>query len=282
LPFHRPQEYIVCWPGDERAQLKYDGLQVVMPAMREVAALGTKHEPSPFRFAAAVLDGRPIPGTVRLTMESGINEDGVIVEHFNPENWLKGLYDVNEKLFARGLSVVVEPHEVAAALENGRPLWIDREIESWEAEVANERLRRKAHEERGEPVPPLSLESARSLKRAVESLEKYRKVQQEDQIPDERLFGALSGETPQTSLPTVPQDPTVEAALDAPAESPASMPEKFAALADDLWRGCKEAGISLKTAQKTGLLDRDPAMMQEVMTLLEAAKQPPEQGESDG
>ena len=279
LPFHRPQEYIVCWPGDERAQLKYDGLQVVMPAMREVATLGSKLKPSPFRFPAAVLDGQAVPGTVQLAMESGVNEDGVIVEHFNPENWLKGLYDVNEKLFARGLSVVVEAHEVAAALENGRPLWVEKEIESWEAEVANERLRRKAHEERGEPVPPLSLQSARSLKRAVECLEKYRKVQQEDQIPDERLFGALSGQTAQTSLPTVEAQP--EPPAEAPAEAPVSTADKFADLADDLWRNCKEAGISLKTAQKTGLLDRDPTVMQEVMALLEAAREPA-QGESDG
>jgi len=283
LPFQRPQEYIACWPGDERVELKYDGLVVVVPAVDEVARIGQKGDPSPFRFQAArSVDGELLPGTVRLTAESGVNADGAKVEHFNPEDWLKGLYDVNEKLFARGLMVVMEPHEVPAALIAGRPLWIEKQLEAWEEEVSNERMRRKSFEERGDPVPPLSVPSARSLKKAVENLEKYRRVQLEDQISGDRLFEALGGtaDTPEAVRKLEAPPPAAEAPETAAPEPTAPTSEKFEALARDLWAECKKAGVALKSAQKTGLLDSDPAVIKEVMDTLEEARAP--KGEADG
>jgi hypothetical protein len=276
LPFQKPAQYIVCWPGDEREQLKYDGHVIVVPAKDEVA---DESPSSPFRFKAARdARGNLIPGTILLHSQSGTTPDGGLKVTFHPEEFLKGLYSVNQSLFGRGLQVVTEPSEVADAMQKGRPMWEDRQVSAWEEEVSLERDRRKRYEDSGQPPPPPT--SAASLRRAVEGLERYHRARQEETIPTERLFSALA--VSRGALPEAPPPPKPVAPLPIPDVPQPVLAEEdsgevqdaqddLSADAKHLWALCKQHNVELTLNQKEGLLDGNPKTMERVLEKLTKA-----------
>ena len=113
----KPQEYILVWSGDEPKQINSIGELVFVPGINEVS-----QGKGQYRYPAAVINGRPLPGTVAIhDIFSSIN--GEVRKVFDALSFCQML-EVNQKaLFDMGFDIVLRPEEVAEAQEKGREKW---------------------------------------------------------------------------------------------------------------------------------------------------------------
>ncbi len=268
LPFDRPRTAILVWAGDEPAVPMYGGEPIAVPP-RDVVAVGGIDLPNTpegrrqaqgniYRYSSALdRQGKPIPGTVMLRDVLVTDPiSGRINKAFDVEMWAKGLGDVNKKLFERGLSIVMEPEDVPAAMEAGRLRWRKAKLQEWDTEIRTEMARREHYRTRGQTAPPLDEKGERSLQNAILNL-KLEKERSGSAISDADLSIALGA-------PPVKRAEVQPLALE---PEPQPEPEDTDPLGDavlELYRLAKANKVALLKEELDGLLGRDPAAMRAV------------------
>lgn len=186
--WNRINAQILVWAGDERLQLKYDGVPIMLPAYNETAKKGARQ---PFRFESAK-DGRDrfIPGTILVTDIINRTDEGGVLKTFDVGEFCDFLERDKEHYFQRGLEIVTEPGDVEAAMAAARPVWEKSQVAKAQQIISQEMDRIAAHEARGEPATKAS--NADRVAWAVAHLQ--------NQSPEKATFGreelakALSGQ----------------------------------------------------------------------------------------
>lgn len=247
LPFDRPRSAILVWPGDEAISPMYGGEVITIPARDQVATAGQ----GIYRYGAALdRQGKPMPGTVMLKDVMSVDPTtGQVVKVFDAEGWVKGLMGVNKKLFAeRGLTVVVEPEEVAPAMEVGEKRWYQSKLAEWDNEIRTEAARRHKYTAQGQAPPPLDEKGEASLQNAILQL----------RMNVDRRGSAIS-------------DVDLRVALGGPADVPAAAPavpvkaetdeDALSAAAVEMYRQAKAHDVKLLKEELDGLLARDLTIM---------------------
>lgn len=261
--FNRTRTFILVWPGDEEVAPQYGGEKILIPAREDVAIAYDEKDPSTkgsrYRYGCAFLNGKPLAGTVIIHDVNVRNPTtGGTVKAFDAEEWCKGLEQNNKSLFARGFNVVLDPADVAEAMEVGRPKWERAQEIAWEQEVRDELARQKNFKEKnGQPAPQSS--SHESVKRAIAGLEKIRRTRR-DAISEDELVSALGG-------PSVAAKPAQK--LVGPERHDDEV--DLAQAARSLKKAAADAGINLLKTELEGLLDQDPGIMEQVSQKLEKA-----------
>lgn len=247
--FNKPDEFILCWAGDDCALPKYGGEIVVVPPKDEIAVA----DKGPYRYGSAVgPDGRPLPGTVLLRSRTESGNDGGTVVVFDAEDWCKGLMSVNKPLFDRGLDIVREAKEVVAAQAEGRKKWKKARKAEWLQTVRDELERQSYWKTKGIPAPESS--DAEMVREALAGL-KTMEQEEHARISEADLLAALSpgGAAPAAKpIPVAVPAPMVEADAD------------LEAAARALYEKAKALNVSLTHKQKDGLWERDLTVMAEV------------------
>lgn len=245
LPFDRPRTVILAWPGDAPIFPRYGGEDIAIPPVTTVATEGR----SIYRYGPAVdKQGKALAGTVLLKDVFRTDPSTAsVVKAFDAEGWVKGLMSVNQKLFERGLCVVMDPDDVPAALEEGRKRWYKSKLAEWDNEVRTEDARRQKYRSQGQAPPPLDDKGEASLQNAILQL----------RLNVERAGSAISDAELRTALGGAAVVPT------APAAAPAPVPvvNDLAEAADELFRLCEQHDVKLLKEELTGLLKRDPHTM---------------------
>jgi len=262
--FRRTQSLIVVWPGDKAVSPTYNGETIRLPARNEIAVVGRG---SAFRHGACLdADGAAIPGTVELfDIEHEDPATNGIVKDFDAKAWAEGIYDVNKPLINRGLRIVMDRSEIAAAMEEGRPLWEKGQIAEAENVIREELSRMAYWEKKGQPAPESSSHGAvMEAKAFLASIHLKRK----DAFSKNELLQVLG------DAPVVPAPVAAPAAPAAPAPAPAApaRPEDdVAAAARALFKAAKDHNVFLKKEEIEGLLTLDPSVMDAVDKKLEEA-----------
>ncbi len=245
--FHRLQEFILVWPGDENLQIGFNGDVMIVPPHDTVAELG---QGKPYRFES-VKDqkGLPIPGTIILTdriQETG--PSGGYRKIFDAAEACAWMEDTREDLFNRGMAIVMRAEDVGAAMEEGRPKYEASQEENAREILMQELERQKKWDGKGVPAPPSS--SEHKIRWALAFLET--REQARPQVGPDALKRALAGhfgapipenkvpEQPKAMLGSVPKE-------EAPKELPVG----------ELFEMATAAGIKLSKIQMTRLLEND-------------------------
>lgn len=242
--FHRLQEFILAWPGDENLQVGFNGDVMIIPPRDTVAKVG---QGTPYRLPAALLDGEPIPGTIVLTDRIQTTAArGGYRKNFDAAECCSWMEDTRTDLFNRGMAIVMHPEDVAAAMEEGRPKYEASQEETARNLLMAELERQKKWDGKGVPAPPSS--SEHKIRWALAFLESREAAR--PQVSQDHLKRALAGhfgtappqaaEQPKAMLGSVP-------AADAPKELPVT----------ELFEMSVASGIKLTKAEMVRLLDAE-------------------------
>jgi hypothetical protein len=185
--FHRLQEFILVWAGDEAKPIMFDGELFVMPPHDEKAEAGPG---SPYRYEG-VRDalGHMLPGTIAVKDRVETNAQGGYVKRFDVVEFCTWLEDNREDLFAQGFAIVESTDEVEAALASGRPKYQRSQDEYARAVLQQELERRKKWETKGIPAPQSS--SEHKIRWAAQHLENRARVA--PSISDDAIRRVLGG-----------------------------------------------------------------------------------------
>lgn len=247
--FHRLQEFILVWAGDEAKQVAFDGELFVLPPHDTKAEAGAG---SPYRYEG-VRDarGEMLPGTITVKDRIESNAQGGFIKRFDVVEFCTWLEDNREDLFAQGFAIVESAEEVAAAMVSGRPKYERSQDEYARAVLQQELERRKKWESKGIPAPQSS--SEHKIRWAAQHLENRARVApslSDDAI--RRVLGGVAiavgtpGPTPERAHEVEPLDPKLE--LDKPLD---------AHTPGDMYEMAEAAGITLTKAEMGKLLRND-------------------------
>lgn len=256
LPFDRPRSAILVWPGDEPISPMYGGEVITLPPKDQVATAGH----GIYRYGAALdRQGKPMPGTVLLKDVMSVDPSTAqVVKVFDAESWVKGLMGVNKKLFERGLTAVVDPDDVAPAMEAGGKRWYQSKLQEWDNEIRTEAARRQKYTSQGQAPPPLDDKGEASLQNAILQL-RMNQDRRGSAISDVDLRVALGGPV---AVPAAAPVAPVKAETDEDA---------LQAHALELYRLARANSVSLLKDELDGLLAHDETAMLVVTEKLEAA-----------
>lgn len=255
LPFETTTRLILVWPGEEDQEITSAGEVVTMPARNKV------HPAS--RWQPAVLDGKPLPGTVVIHDRMGMSKDGGRVKTFDAAEFAHLLYNNNTALVNRGFAIVRTPEEVAQAMAEGIPKWEAALAKSDEEEIRTEMSRRAQWERQGQPAPPPT--SVDSLAKAVRRMESRQRKLAQSGITDDALRRALG------DLPAAPAAPTRSApVVPPPAPEPEQQPGDSRGAV--LMAQAEELNLYLKRDELAGILKNDPAVLSAVEARIAEAR----------
>ncbi len=258
LPFDRPRSAILVWPGDEPISPMYGGEVITVPPKDQVATAGR----GIYRYGAAQdRSGKPMPGTVLLKDVMSVDPSTAqVVKVFDAEGWVKGLMGVNKKLFERGLTVVVEPDDVAPAMEHGAKLWYQSKLAEWDNEIRTEAARRQKYTAQGQAPPPLDEKGEASLQNAILQL-RMNQDRRGSAISDVDLRVALGG-------PAVVPAPAATPVVPVKAETDE---DALSAAAVEMYKLARANKVPLLKEELDGLLARDLTIMAVVEAKLSEA-----------
>lgn len=257
--FQRLQRFIFVWPGDENLQTGFNGDVIVVPPRDKEAVVGIG---SPYRYEGAKDEfGQTMPGTIVIS--DRIEETGHAGGYrklFDAAECCAWMEDTREDLFNRGFAIVMDPADVAGAMEEGRPKY-DRSQESLAREIlASELERRKKWDSKGVPPPPSS--SEHKVRWAVAHLEAV--AESSPMLSDDALKKVLSGRI----LESLPREAPAEAPVQ-PKEMLGSVPKEDAVEAlpvTELWEMAQAAGITPVKSDMAKLLNRDPVYRAQLLS----------------
>ena len=155
--WNRINSQILVWAGDDREQLKYDGVPILLPARDETAKTAKADPASPFRFEGA-RDGkdRLVPGTILVKDLVVETAEGGRSKPFDVSLFCEFLERDKPHLFERGLEIVSDVKDVEAAMKNARPLWEQSQVEKAQRILSAEMARISKYEDAGQPAPRAS------------------------------------------------------------------------------------------------------------------------------
>lgn len=230
--WNRINAQILVWAGDERLQLKYNGVPIVVPAYNETAILGPKH---PFRFAGAKNgSGNMIPGTILVEDIITRTPEGGVIKAFDVGEFCDFLERDQSWWFDRGLEIVTDPLDVETAMESARPVWEQSQIVRAQQIIAAEMERVASHEAKGQPVPLSS--SAKDVEWAVKHLRN--RAPEQAQFGKDDLAKVLSGQY-----------------VGPPEKTERLTAEKLSS--KELLSSARELGLKLTKSELEGILDDD-------------------------
>ncbi len=260
----RQKLYIAVWSGDEPLTVSAQGQPICIPPIHEVAVAGVKG--SRYRFPAAVgKDGRPLPGTVAIH-DVYIVKDEATVKQFDAEEWCRTVEENQNDLFKTGFDTTTDPDSVAVIQEQGRIQFEDMQFRRDELIVEHARQQAEHWRKQGKQRPQSTADDA--VRAAMGRLNERRKAgklgSSINPISMDEMDQAL-GLAPGTTGAA-----TGAVATSAPA--PARAVTDLDAAASALMRAVREGNIRLKNEEIQGLIDRDPALMEQVQKKVEAAE----------
>lgn len=256
LPFSRPHEYIVVWPGDEPIDIVAGGQYVRVPSRNDCSwKPGTRPEDrGPYRFPAAVdSSGEPIPGTIVLSDAFGSTPGGAVEKKFDAVGFLQAFQSTafGAAVLARGMTVVESSGDVEAAIAANRAAWEEAAVAGWEQTLRDELDRQAKYKEKGHPAPPPTEREGLNIKAAMAGLAALRTRRAARGFSESELKAALSGE----EAPVTPGDPLVE----------------LAKSASDIFQQAIAMNLPLRKDEMEGLLRRDLRTMESVKLRIESA-----------
>ena len=246
--FHRLQEFILVWAGDEAKQIAFDGELFVLPPHDQKAEVGPA---APYRYEG-VRDalGNMLPGTIAVKDRVDSTPQGGYVKRFDVVEFCTWLEDNREDLFAQGLAIVEDAEEVAAAMAVGRPKY-ERSQDDYAREVLQQELeRRKKWDAKGIPAPQSS--SEHKIRWAAQHLENRARVAptlSDDAI--RRVLGGgigTPGPVPALALTVEAEPIDPKLALDKPLDGHTP---------GDMYELAEAAGITLTKGEMGKLLRND-------------------------
>ena len=230
--WNRINAQILVWAGDEREQLKYDGVPLILPAWNETAKLGPTH---PFRFEGAKdSQERLIPGTILVTDIINRTPEGGVVKTFDVGEFCDFLERDKEHYFKRGLEIVTEVADISAAMATARPVWEKSQVTRAQQILSAEMDRIARYDAKGQPAPEGS--NAGRVAWAIAHLR--------GQAPDKAKFG-------KEELAKVLSGQYVEEATSAEPVTAHKLSVK------EIRAACREVGLKLNKAELEALLDDD-------------------------
>jgi hypothetical protein len=240
--FHRLQEFILVWPGDEAKPVMYDGELFVMPPHDQVAEVGPG---MPYRYESVhdPATGRKIPGTMVVKDRIQDTPTGGRVKLFDVVEFCDWLESNREDLINQGLGIVDSTDEVAQAMAVGRPKY-ERSQDDYARTILQQELeRRKKWDQKGIPAPQSS--SEHKVLWAAQHLEN--RAKQAPAMSDDAIRRVLGGGT-------VVERPKVGAQIAADAAPGVNDAERAPGELFDL---AESAGITLTKAEMGKLLRND-------------------------
>lgn len=152
----RINSYIVCWPGDEREQIGFDGEVFYLPPMDQIAEANVPG--SVYKFdSARNRSGDFVAGTV-VVADRHAMIDGNRIKVFDADMFVRWVEQIRGDLLDRGLFIVDMPEEVEEAHKEGRPVYERSQDARARTILEAELFRRRKWEEKGTPPPPSSSE----------------------------------------------------------------------------------------------------------------------------
>lgn len=262
LSFEKPQEYILVWSGDAPETITAEGAPITLPPVGVVAVPG---KGSIYRYPSAKdRAGKPIPGTVAIHDEF-VSLGGANQRVFNAYDWCK-MVETNQKgRFQTGFDITTDPDEVAAIQAKGRAQY-DTALLKRDEQIIQHALSQASYwKSIGKPQPPSSQDEA--VAAAVARMKK-RKAEGRHTAP------ATSIEEMQEALGLAPKAAAVATgAVPAPAVPVGPNDQDLAAIS--LMEAVREHKLRLTNDQIQGLVERNPAVMAQVLAKVEEAESTP-------
>lgn len=245
--FQRLQRFIFVWPGDENLQTGFNGDVIIVPPRDKEAIPGLG---SPYRYEGAKdKHGQTMPGTVVISdriAETG--HGGGYRKLFDAAECCAWMEDTRDDLFNRGFAIVMDPEDVAGAMEEGRPKYDRSQMDLAREILGTELERRKKWDVKGVPPPPSS--SEHKVRWAVAHLESVAAAS--PMLSDDALKKVLAGQVLEALPPEqAPVQPKAMVGSVPKTEAVEALP------ATELWEMAQAAGITPVKSDMAKLLSGD-------------------------
>lgn len=170
---------VFVWPGEERLEIRYDGMPIVVPPRDVIGRVGLG---SPYTHEAAEVGGRKVPGTAVIEDVTTITPEGGYRTALAIDHLCRYLTRDRDDLFGRGFNVVESVDQIQEAITLGIPLYAESQVRRAREVLSREMQRQKTYKDRGE-TPPAST-SEKLIAWAVNHLRSVGPQQQAHRLED--------------------------------------------------------------------------------------------------
>lgn len=249
---------VFVWPGEERLEIRYDGMPIVVPPRDVIGRVGLG---SPYTHEAAEVGGRKVPGTAVIEDVTTITPEGGYRTALAIDHLCRYLTRDRDDLFGRGFNVVESVDQIQEAITLGIPLYAESQVRRAREVLSREMQRQKTYKDRGE-TPPAST-SEKLIAWAVNHLRSVGPQQQAHRLED--LTAVMEGRAEAPASAGVREGPHI------PSPAFAGALERDAMVrAGEVFQAAQKAGVRLNGIEMANLLRGNEDAIARVLTTINA------------
>jgi hypothetical protein len=238
---------VFVWPGEERLEIRYDGMPIVVPPRDVIGRVGLG---SPYTHEAAEVGGRKVPGTAVIEDVTTITPEGGYRTALAIDHLCRYLTRDRDDLFGRGFNIVESVDQIQEAITLGIPLYAESQVKRAREVLSREMQRQKGYKDRGE-TPPAST-SEKLIAWAVNHLRSVGPQQQAHRLED--LTAVMEGR---------PGAPALAGAA-------VNIERDAMVRAGEVFQTAQKAGVRLNGIEMANLLRGNEDAIARVLTMINA------------